>query len=95
MFLICSKNHSIEIAMTIRKPLTQDMAPADEDVAEQMLAFLLRCAWTKRSYDDPRQTSEITAKRVIAGLKRSGYILMKNAPQTPVPQEAHGQMYLL
>lgn len=71
--------------------------PADEDIVEQFFAFLLRCADTKPKYDNARLMSEITAKRLLQGLKRSGFVLMKKSaednPSPPGPQ--NNQRYLL
>jgi len=56
--------------------------PAEEDIAEQLVAFLLRCAAAKAKPGNPRLMSELAAKRVLEGLKRSGFVLMKASPQS-------------
>ena len=69
-------------------------SPAEEDIAQSLVAFLLRCSETKPQYDNPQLMSEITAKRLLQGLRRSGFVLMKQAA-TPERSPTPRQPYLL
>ena len=77
-------------------PNSSHYLPADEEIAEQLVAFLLRCSEAKSKHVNPRVMSEITAKRVLHGLKRSGFLLVKPSPAPEVAKPAPpGQLYLL
>lgn len=55
---------------------------AEEDI-EQALSFALRFDGRKRAHTGDEFMARITAKRLVAYLRRSGYVVMKKPPSLP------------
>ena len=61
-------------------PDAEKLTPADPSDLADALAFALRYQGRKRVHNADEIMSEIVAKRLVAHLERSGFVVMKRAP---------------
>jgi len=56
------------------------MTPATPDDLEQAIAFALRFDGRKRVHNGDEFMARITAQRLVAHLRRSGFVVMRRTP---------------
>ena len=56
------------------------LTPANPDHLTEVLAFALRRSACKRAHDAEERMSAIVARRIVAHLERSGFVILQQSP---------------
>jgi hypothetical protein len=64
------------------------LTPADPEDLADALAFALRYSGRKRVHDAAEMAAAIVARRLVAHLEHSGFVVMKKAPALGPPRSA-------